>query len=431
MGAIVRGIRNSVRSVSITISICAIMGICIGLALVMALSVNVVQQRIDSVKSQIGNTITLSPAGAQFGMGGAPLDESLVSKAAALPHVVNVTKTFSDRLSSPDITLSTSVDSSAVGGGMGGVSMPVFITGIDDADGYKSVSGHDLTMVSGSTIDMTRDSDTVLIGKGLADANNLQVGSTFTAYKTKVTVKGIFTTGNMWGDNVVVFPLKTVQRLSGQVGTISMAVIQVDSMDNIPSVQQDVQQQVGSGADITTTKDIYDQAVSPLNAIKDIASRDLIGALIVGAIVVFLSMLLIVRERRREIGILKAIGASNLSVGLQFIAESLSLAAIGSVVGMGIGALLNDRLFSQLVSGQVASASGGGPVNSDMLNIGFKAGWGAFQIAQNATKDLHSMIGLNFIALGLIIAIVIAASGGVVPAIIIARMRPANNLRNG
>jgi putative ABC transport system permease protein len=51
-------------------------------------------------------------------------------------------------------------------------------------------------------------------------------------------------------------------------------------------------------------------------------------------------MLMIVRERRREIGVLKAIGSSNIRIVGQFVTEALTLTLAGSVIGAG-GVLLS------------------------------------------------------------------------------------------
>ncbi len=55
-----------------------------------------------------------------------------------------------------------------------------------------------------------------------------------------------------------------------------------------------------------------------------------------------------VLERRAEIGIMKAIGATNTSISALFLAEHLMLALIGGAIGFVFGTVL--RVFSEKVS---------------------------------------------------------------------------------
>ena len=73
---------------------------------------------------------------------------------------------------------------------------------------------------------------------------------------------------------------------------------------------------------------------------KTIATYSLVGALVAGAVIIFLSMLMIVRERRREIGVLKAIGSSNAKISWQFVTEALTLTGMAAVVGVVIGGVI-------------------------------------------------------------------------------------------
>ena len=431
MGSLARGARNAFRNPIRTVSVALIVGLSIGLALTMVLSVEAVQLRIATVSAAIGSRITLSPAGSVMGVGGAPLTSAQLGDLSAIPHVTKVIKTMSAQMRpGSDTDLQTSVSLPArAGSTMGGVTMPVFGSGTNDIVDYKLTSGHDLKLTSGMLIDPSSTTPVALVGKGIADKNNLRVGSKFTAYGTPITVVGIFDTGNMWANNAVVFPLKTLQTISSRPGGVSMVYVQVDSGDNLDAVQGAIAGSAGQVADITTTKDLLDQAVGSLRDVEKIAEQVLAVGLAAGAVIVFLSMLMIVRGRRREIGVLKAIGASDAEVVGQFVAEAVVLALLGSVIGGLIGALSANAVFSQLMMTAHAGATKGAPVDSGVLEVGFKAGWGAFSVVRNAQNNLHATVGFGLILWGILVAVAIAVAGSAIPAWLIARVRPAEVMR--
>ncbi|MBK1783861.1 ABC transporter permease [Prauserella sp. ASG 168] len=89
-------------------------------------------------------------------------------------------------------------------------------------------------------------------------------------------------------------------------------------------------------------------ALAARNAANDAFTGLLVGlgsvALLVGGIGVANTMIIAVLERRREVGLRRALGGTRKHILLQFLAEALLLSALGGVVGCGIGAAVTGAL---------------------------------------------------------------------------------------
>ena len=111
MSVTTRGVKNAFRNTIRSISITAILALTIALALVMLLSLKAVQARIDDVKASVGNTVTVTPAGARgFQGGGEPLTAAEITKIQNTAHVKSVTSTLEDRWITEGTTAPTRPD---------------------------------------------------------------------------------------------------------------------------------------------------------------------------------------------------------------------------------------------------------------------------------------------------------------------------------
>jgi putative ABC transport system permease protein len=451
MSVIARGVKNAFRNGVRTTSLVIIIGLSVGLALTMLVARGAINQKISSIKSAIGNTIAVSPAGARgFEGGGNALTESQVDSLKTLPHVTQITSTLGDRLSGTATNLVSSIDPGTLGrrfGRVGGgqdpaaasgsapatstattFTLPVSITGSTTVNGSTlagTQGGGTLKVTSGSTFDGTMDANIAIIGTALATKNNLAVGSTFTAYATLIKVVGIYDSGNTFSNAGVILPLPTLQRLSAQPGSVTAATVTVDSVANLSAVTTAVKSKMGTAADVTSAQDSAITAITPLENIAQISVISLIGALVAGAVIILLTMLMIVRERRREIGILKAIGSTNLKVMGQFMTEATVFTLLGSLAGLLIGVLAASPVTKLLAtSATTTSATPGGPG-------GFGGGRAlrALGVGRSSLTNLHAVVSWDLLLYGLGFAIVIALLGSAIPSLLISRVRPAEVMR--
>lgn len=453
MNVITRGMRNAFRNGIRTFSIVIILGLSIGLALTMVVARQAVQAKISAVKSSIGNEITVSPAGARgFEGGGNPLTDAQMATVSSVPHVVSVTETLGDRLDSTQTNLQSSITAgslgrrnaqsggntgSAGGGTFGGgtaaganFTPPVMVTGTNSTTATSALpGGGTIKITSGKAFDASSNSDVALVGSSLASKNNLSAGSTFQAYGATFTVSGIYDAGNVFSNSGVLMPLQTVQRLSGQPDDITGAVVQVDSISNVDGAVTAIKAKLGDAADVVSAQDTSNQALAPLESIATISVISVIGAVIAGAAIILLTMLMIVRERRREIGVLKAIGSSNVKVTFQFITEAITFTLLGSVLGLVLGVVGGNPVTKLLVTTTASSATGGGRMAGGPGG-GFGRAGGAFlRAGGEGIRNINAVVGWDIIIYGLVAAIIIAVVGSAIPAWFIAKVRPAEVMR--
>jgi putative ABC transport system permease protein len=414
-----------------------------------------VNAKIDEVKSSAGTNVTITPAGVMgFAGGGNPLTSTQLATIKSTTHIESVTSTLSDQLGTDDTSLTPSLELGTFGQRM------MRFEGSDSSDSSSSNSsstedvadrpaptprttvtgttnpnsvstdGSDLNITSGTTIDGDSSNLIALIGSDLATKNSLEVGDTFTAYDKEITVTGIFSTGNKFQDSGLIMPLATLQTITDQEGSVTSAVAKVDSSENVDSTVTALETALGDDADIVSDAKQAESSVSSLSSIASLALAGVIGATIAGAAIILLAMIMIVRERRREIGVIKAIGGTNRKVIAQFMTEALTLTVIGSIVGLALGVLVSGPMTNSLVSSQSSSAStassvtpGEGDGPGAMIRGGFdKIGSNFTQVTSSITPEIFAS------ATG--ITLLIAMVGSAVPAWFIARVRPAEVLRS-
>jgi len=473
MNPVSRGIRNAFRNTIRTGSIVLILGLSIGLSLTMLVAQKAVDNKIKNVKSSIGNTIDISPAGFNPGsQANNALTISAIDGVKSVAHVSGVTETLNDRqsttgastpsfgrfgggddssnstttsLSSP-VTLNTSGPGRFFAGGNAGdstataFSLPVTFLGTTDP---SSVSGSNLSLSKGSTISGSADTNNALISDTMASKNNLSVGSTFSAYNATLTVGGIFTASNQGVQNTVVLSLPALQRLSGQPGAVTSAVATVDSLDNLSAATSAIKTKLGGSADVTSAQEQADNTVKPLNSVRTVATFSLIGAVIAGAVIILLVVITVVRERKREIGVVKAIGGSNLRIIGEFMIESLTLAVLGAVVGLIIGVIGGQPVTKMLVDnsanttqstqfqapgGRMFATQGGDTIQRPARMEGFGQRFRANGTVKSIS-NIKAQIGWGILLDGFGAAVVIAMLGSALSAGMISRVRPSTVMR--
>ncbi|HVO41099.1 MAG TPA: ABC transporter permease [Aggregatilineales bacterium] len=175
--------------------------------------------------------------------------------------------------------------------------------------------------------------------------------------------------GSIFGDNdlVIFAPISTVQTRLSQARTrdgsylVSLVYAQAISAERMPAAQNEIEKLLADrhGIQFRDEEDFQvitqDQVLSVVGNVTGLLTVFLAVvagiSLLVGGIGIMNIMLVSVTERTREIGLRKAIGARSSDILLQFLIESVVIALIGGVLGIGVGgaaAAIGGKLIPQL-----------------------------------------------------------------------------------
>ncbi len=152
-------------------------------------------------------------------------------------------------------------------------------------------------------------------------------------------------------DDVVLVPYTTAQQYIFGIKHFHRLFVAADTEENVDQVAQDIKRVLRISHDITdpekddffvhTQKDIVERFGIITNVLTLFLTAIAAISLVVGGIGIMNIMLVSVTERTREIGLRKAIGATNYDIMFQFLLEAVILTVIGGIIGIFISVSLS------------------------------------------------------------------------------------------
>jgi putative ABC transport system permease protein len=236
---------------------------------------------------------------------------------------------------------------------VGGRERPVNLIGV--TDGYQAIRR--LVILRGryfDTSDMEARTKVCLITKQVADrvfGFDNPIGGTIRMGELSFTVIGVFRERvSTFGlseikDESVIIP-STLMRYYTGVNVLRVLYAQADNAEDVPAVERQIgrllhsRHPAGAEYDVQTLTAILSAAKNISLALTIVLLLIAFIALLISGIGIMNIMLVTVKERTREIGIRKAIGAAHREIMYQFLFEAFLISGGGAVVGILVGLLI-------------------------------------------------------------------------------------------
>ncbi|EKZ4355539.1 Macrolide export ATP-binding/permease protein MacB [Listeria monocytogenes] len=402
-----------------------------------------------------------------------PIDVSDANELAKLNHVASYNyysstqalasgfdpiESSGDTSSSSDET-STTTETQGPGGGQGGPQMvdaDLSISGLLDSATSTDFEAGTSELTSGVAITSAdKDKNVAMVEENLAEENDWKVGDSFTVTSsdgnTKVTLKivGIYKTTDSGSDmaqnfsflnpyNKVYVPYTVANTIKGSdyKNTVDSAVYTMDDAANISAFEKEAKKVDSIDWDtfkLDANDTLYQQMIGPINSVASFSKNVVYIVSIAGALILGLLVMMQVRDRKYEMGVLLAIGEKRGKLIAQFFVEILIVALVSFGLAAAsshyVAQLAGNQLLAQQNSSTnetTTSTENRGPGGG-----GGQGGPGGFgQSVSNLTKNteqikeldiqvtLEDMLKMGGIGIG------IAFISVLLPAALVLRMNP-------
>lgn len=305
---------------------------------------------ISGGKSYITGQITVVPKGSNFmsGATGGVLPVDTLKRMGNIEGVEAVSAGVEFAMTEPD-------PDDPTGGGFS-VGPPPTIEGIDVASGFENRNWRTLDMKSGTMLERGDAENAIAIGYTIALDNDLTVGDAFTIRGMEFLVQGIIDQTLTGPDTLVFMQLKPAREMYVESNpflkslrgaspdfkledvTTAAAVSWKDGQDPEVVVER-IKDTLKDEVLVLSPKKLGEQIDKASAVFNAIILGSAMLALVVGGFSIVNTMIMSVSERTKEIGIKKALGASNGAIAREYTTEAGVIGVLGGIIGIALGVL--------------------------------------------------------------------------------------------
>jgi lipoprotein-releasing system permease protein len=288
--------------------------------------------------------------------------------------------------------------------------------------------------------------DSLLVSAALARTLGIGVGeelSVLTSFAegmsgpprvTSVTVTGIFETGYQELDKIMVYaPLSSAPRMLSPRGSRALIGVKVrEPFADLEPIIRRLRAVIPADSRLATWRELEYSRLASFQTTRALLLFIMGLVVMVAAVNVSSSVLMIVFERRLDIGILKAVGASPSSLALAFLIAGAATGLLGTALGIALGLLVAVNV-NQLISA-IQAALNAGVWFASLVRNSFVPSAGALETVTlfNSAYYLQK-IPIRIDAIEVVLAaagtLLLSALASYIPAARAARVRPLEVLK--
>ncbi|TDU13752.1 ABC transporter permease [Bacillus subtilis] len=436
------------------------------------------QKSSELARQELGGSVTLQvdrqkqmekqqDSGEKRSFESTPIKVSDANKLAALDHVKSYNYTASasanagnfDAIESSSSSDSSSSSSSSnaknsQGGGQGGPQMvqaDLSIEGVISTALVDDFSDGDSKITDGRAITKSDVGKKVtVINETLAEENDLSVGDSITIESAtdedttvKLKIVGIYKTTSSGDDqaqnfsflnpyNKLYTPYTATAALKGNdyKNTVDSAVYYMDDAKNMDAfVKAAKKTSIDFDTYTLNTNDqLYQQMVGPIENVASFSKNVVYLVSVAGAVILGLIVMMSIRERKYEMGVLMALGEKRWKLIGQFLTEILIVAVIAIGLASVTGNLVANQLGNQLLSQQISSSTDSTQTASGQMPGG-GGGMGGKMFGHSSSNvdvidSLNVAVSMNDMLILGGIGILIAIIATLLPSISVLRLHP-------
>jgi putative ABC transport system permease protein len=315
-----------------------------------------------------------------------------------------------------------------------------YLIGSNDPDISEDFKSGARKIIDGRAVEAANEA---MISQEFAELNKLKVGDTLNIKRTgnnkelALKIVGIFEDNTMLGaenspymqknpllnrNNEILTGIDTVKEFGASYVDASYFL---NSPDDLGAFESELRAKgLPDYYKLRTDEAGYKAVVGPVEGMTKLTTTFMVVVLALGAVILLLISTLAVRERKYEIGVLRAMGMRKRGVATGFVAEMLIMTLIALVIGFAISAVISQPIANSLLANQIelaAEAAKNSMGSVTTLNNGAGAGSAA---ALTPLSQLNVALTASAITQISLIALALAVVSSAVGIVYITRFEP-------